>query len=213
MSTTSIQANPYDVLSLHGETPSVKEYLHSLVHYTTEWDQGDVETRKKVYSMLPNIQTLTISVNGFLNQDFYLRPTIKSIHMNFKLYIIEDRKYNQFEFLHTRGFLDWFNRLEKYLLENPDSQLEELHIQFMPEVSLYLCIPNYHIVDHDEDGRICEDEEWLVKTSNYNPSAYLFILSKSSEDECALKEIGEALLQLLSIRSWKAITLYLLISS
>ena len=215
MSNTSIQAinfssmSPHKLYFLYGKKPetseAVKEYLNSIVHYTTEWDQGHVDTRKGVYEMMPNIEKLTLSVYGFVNQDFYLRPSIKSIHMNFELSFEENRKNGLVDILYRNAFLDWFNILEKYIVEHPDSQLEELHIGFMPEVKLFLSIKNHYIVDYDEYGPIYEDDDWFVETSKHNPSEYFFALSQDSEK--SVKKIGTALLKLLSLRQWKAISL------
>ena len=77
--------NPYEAFSLHGDSPQMRDYLASLLHYTTDWDRGHVETRKMVYALMTNIQTLTVSVHGYVRQDFYLRPSIKAISMNFNL--------------------------------------------------------------------------------------------------------------------------------
>ena len=197
--------NPYEAFSLYGDTPEVRDYLASLVHYTTEWDRGHVETRKKVYALMTGIQTLTVSVHGYVGQDFYLRPTIKSITLNFNLSFTEDREAKGLGLLHNGGFLAWFQTLETYLREHPDSQLEELHINFGPEVSLFLCIPNYHTVNYDRYGPIYEDEDWVATTSVLKPSEYLCCLDGDSSS--AMNEIGDKLLDLLRMMPWKAITL------
>ncbi len=183
----------------------MRDYLASLVHYTTDWDRGHVETRKKVYALMTNIQTLTVSVHGYVSQDFYLRPSIKAIHMNFNLSFVEEKRTAELGLLHKGGLLDWFQTLETYLHEHPEFELEELHINFSPEVQLHLCIPNYHIVNYDRDGAIYEDEEWSIKTDHFKPSEYLVCLDETSEDD--MNEIGKNLLNLLKMRDWKAITL------
>lgn len=201
--------NPHEVYRLYGLNPekstAVKEYLNSLTHYTTEWDQGNAETKQKVYAMMSNIDTLTLTIHGFVNQTYYLRPSIKTLYMNFDLYLCQDREYNVLEFFRDEAFIGWFQSIEKYLVENPNSQLEELHIQFSPEVELYLTIPDYHTVDYDEIGPIYEDEDWVLETEKHNPSEYFFALSKKGKAD--LKKIGKALLKLLAVREWKAITL------
>lgn len=201
--------NPYRAFYLYGDTPEfgdkVREYLASLTHYTTEWDQGPVATKKKIYTLMTNIQTLTLSIYGYLSHDFYLRPSIKAIHMNFHLTFLEGRDSIAFELLHNGGFLNWFQTLETYLREHPESQLDEIHINFAPEVQLYLCLPDYNTVNYDRYGPIYEDEEWLVTTRAFKPSEYLCSLSEESEKD--INELGEKLLSLLEMRPWKAITL------
>ena len=195
------KTNPYTFPSLEGQEEALAKYTY----YDTAWERGNLQVKKDLYAKMPNIETLYLRVEGFLNNDFYLRPSIKTIHLDFRMFLNQKRKYTHLDFACKEAYLDWFNTIEKYLQEHPDSQLEELHIQFMPEVIICLCIANYHTVDYDEGGPIYEDEDWSKKTTKHNPSEYLFSLTQKSYSY--LDEIGDALLRLLALRGWKAITL------
>jgi hypothetical protein len=117
----------------------------------------------------------------------------------------EKRRWREFDLLCWKTYIDWFQNLETYLKENPEAELEELHIEFLPEVILHLCIANYHVVNYDRDGPIYEDEEWTVRSTNHIPSQYFFVLGEDNYE--TLDKISQALLSLLSVRQWKAITL------
>lgn len=186
-------------------TLSDTENLDSYTTYDTKWEnQGySIGRRKSVYARMPNIERVRIEVEGYLHQNYYLRPTLKAIHLDFRIYIDEDRD-GSLGFLHKEAFLAWFTAIEN-LLKDPESQLEELHIQFLPEVNMYLCVRNAYIVNYDRYGPIYEDDDWAVKTDTLNPSAYFFLCNKESWED--LECIGNALLKLLAMRNWKAITL------
>jgi hypothetical protein len=109
------------------------------------------------------------------------------------------------EFLGKSAYLDMFSKLKQYLQEHPKAGIEEFYLSFSPEVRLDLCIPSCIVVDYDRGGPIFEDEEWVVKTQEVLPSSFLFQLDDKSHDD--LQKIGEALLDLLSVQSWKAISL------
>jgi len=201
MSSSNTFANPFTLLN----EEDLEQRLQSYTIYDTQWEAAGypLETRKRVYAMMPNVETLYMRVEGFLHQDYYMRPTLKSIHLDFRLFFNENPKSSGIEFIFKDGFLDWFRVIQKQLTS--ESQLKELHIQFLPEVYLDLCIPNQYVVDYDKYGPIYEDEEWRVKTDRCNPSDYLFRLDKSSCDD--LDAIGKALLELLKVKDWTAITL------
>ncbi len=201
MSSSNTFTNPFELLN----EVDLEQRLQSYTFYDTNWEERgyNLDTRKKIYSMMPNVNTLKVKVENCLHQDYYMRPTLKSIHLDFRLHIVEDPRHCELEFLFHTGFLEWFNVIQKHLAAG--SQLEEIHIQFLPQVTLYLSIPNQHVVDYDEYGPVYEDEEWMVKTERCNPSDYLFLLGETGCKE--LDEIGQALLHLLSLKEWKAITL------
>ena len=129
----------------------------------------------------------------------------KSVHLQFCMNLNEKRLSYVFEFLGKEAYLDMFSRLKQYLQDHPKAEIDEFYLSFSPEVRLDLCIPNSIVVDYDRDGPIFEDEEWVVRTQEVLPSTFLFQLDDESHKD--LQEIGEALLDLLSVHSWKAISL------
>jgi len=129
----------------------------------------------------------------------------KSVHLQFCMTLNEKRLSYVFEFLGKEAYLDMFSRLKQYLQDHPKAGIEEFYLSFSSEVRLDLCIPNSIVVDYDRDGPIYEDEEWVVKTQEVLPSTFLFQLDDKNHED--LQEIGEALLDLLSVQSWKAICL------
>ncbi len=150
--------------------------------------------------------TTIISIEHRLNENSSFQdPHAKSLTLQFRMTLEEKRKWREFKFFDSNVYIDCFQKLETYLKEHPEAELEELHIEFMPEVILYLCIPNYHVVDYDRYGPIYEDEEWTVHTTDHIPSKYFFVLCEDSFD--VLDKIGKALLKLLSVRTWKALTI------
>ena len=150
--------------------------------------------------------SLTVPIEHyFSNKSSVQDPSIQSLTLQFQLMVGEKGKWREFDFLCHRTYTEWFNTLETYLRENPDAKLEELHIQFLPEVSLDLCLANYNVVDYDRGGPIYEDEEWHVKTTDHIPSEYFALIGDDNDE--VFEEIGAALLRLLSVREWKALTL------
>jgi hypothetical protein len=117
----------------------------------------------------------------------------------------EKPKWREFDFLCHKTYVKLFHDLETYLTENTEAELEELHIEFLPEVYVDLCLPNYNVVDYDRGGPIYEDEEWRVETRDHIPSEYFSLIGEDNDD--IFEEIGAALMKLLSARQWKAITL------
>lgn len=149
---------------------------------------------------------LTIPIEHHLyNPSCFEDPSIKSLTLQFRMVLGEKGKWREFDFFCHQTYVEWFNTLETYLIENPYAKLEELHIEFLPEVSLHLCIPNYNVVDYDRGGPIYEDEDWSVKTTDHVPSEYFALIDEDNDE--IFEEIGAALMRLLSVRQWKALTL------
>jgi hypothetical protein len=156
--------------------------------------------------MSPSNSTLTIPIEHHLYNSSYIeKPSIKSLILQFRLIVGEKPKWREFDFLCHKTYVKLFHDLETYLTENTEAALEELHIQFLPEVFVDLCIPNYNVVDYDRGGPIYEDEDWRVETRDHIPSEYFSLIGGDNDD--IFEEIGVALLSLLSVRQWKAITL------
>lgn len=191
---------------MKGQTAHTTSTYFSMTSYNTaEEERGlTIEQRKKAYEAL-SVERLTIRVNGYVGQTYYLRPSVKSLQLDFCISVSQIRRKKHLEFLHGSAYREWFQAIEAFLEATPESQLEEFHIQFVPLVSLYMIDEDHILVGYDKYGPLYEDDDWLVKTEKNNPSDYLFYLTKESRLE--LDQIGDALLQLLEKRPWKAITL------
>lgn len=149
---------------------------------------------------------LTVPIEHyFSNKSSIEDSSIQSLTLRFRMVLAEKGKWREFDFFCHQTYVEWFHALETYLRENPYAKLEELHIEFLPEVSLHLCIPNYNVVDYDRGGPIYEDEDWSVKTSDHIPSEYFALMGEDNNE--LFEEIGQALMSLLSVREWKALTL------
>ena len=143
--------------------------------------------------------------NHLYNSSCMKDPSLKSLTLQFRLILGEKGKWREFDFLCHETYVKFFHDLETYLTENTEAELEELHIEFLPEVRLDLCLPNYNIVDYDRGGPIYEDEDWSVETKDHVPSEYFALIGEDNDD--VFEEIGAALMRLLSVRQWKALTL------
>ena len=150
--------------------------------------------------------SLTVPIEHYFGKKCPMEDSsIQSLTLQFRLMVGEKGKWREFDIFCYQTYVDMFRALETYLRENPDAKLEELHIEFLPEVILHLCIPNYNVVDYDRGGPIYEDEDWSVKTSDHIPSEYFALMGEDNDD--IFEEIGAALMSLLSVREWKALTL------
>lgn len=176
-----------------------------MIYNTSLEPTGTREQRKKLYEAIPKIEQLKLNVEGYMSNDYYLRPSIKSISMNFTVYVAQVRREKYLEFLYPEAYLDWFHHIKTFLKEHPESELEELHIQFDPLVRVHMLDEDHIHVGYDKYGPLYEDEEWTVKTDKLNPSDYFCYLTGPSKKE--LIKVGDALLNLLRLKSWKAITL------
>jgi len=172
--------------------------------YDTTWGEPGqtLATRERVYAKMPNVTTLRMRVDGFLGTTVYLRPSLRTIHLDFRLSFHEGRNGRPADLLHSAGILECFKALEQLLMD-PQCELEELTIQFLPDVTLALCIPDAHVVEYDEYGAVYEDEDWSVSTQRIHPSECLAFIKERN----TLHRIGQALLKVLAIRPLKAITL------
>jgi hypothetical protein len=156
--------------------------------------------------MTSSNSTLTVPIEHHLDDMSRIQDSsLQSLRLQFRLVLEEKRKWREFDFLYFRSYVKLFHALETYLKDHPEAKLEELHIEFLPEVILDLCLPNYNVVNYDRDGPIYEDEEWSVKTTDHGPSEYFALMGEDNDE--VFEEIGAALLQLLSVRQWKALTL------
>lgn len=179
----------------------VREFQRTRKSYRVGFYAGQSYTsRQYMYSLYPNVESLEytlISCGSISLIDEYLRPSLKSIHINIYLSLESSGTGETLEFLNKKRICDTLRLIEEYL-KSPGVQLDSILLTLDKTVQFTLLVKDGIHVGYDKYGPLFEDSYDYFDVNDFDACYYFPLMDPKS-----IEEVGNAIRSLEASHPWK----------